>query len=114
MDLQVGFGATPDDIVTVNQNVRITAHPTSVSGRPASLDGPLQVSVIAGNGTFAPGNSNNDALLVSEGQPGDTVYEIDGDADPSAGIELIKDTVTVRVSVEKAAALGLSVSIEPK
>lgn len=114
--LQVGFDVdgTGQDKVTNAQNVRVTASPTDASGRPAQLDGPLRVTVQGGNGTFAPGNTNNDALLVSEDAPGDTSYLIEGDADLGAGVELIQDTVTVRISGTKAQALGLVTSIEAK
>lgn len=94
--------------ITNEQKIPFTANPTTATGRPASLDGPLRASVLSGDGTIEQDPATpNTVKLVSGDNPGDTTYLIEGDADLGAGIELIQDTVTLHVVGARAANIGL-------
>ena len=100
--------------ITTVQKVPVSAVPVTASGRSAILDGPLRVKVISGNSSFTQDPASPlTVMLVSEDLPAgvpiaDTVFEIDGDANLDPNVDdLIPDTVTLHVIVEKAAALGL-------
>lgn len=89
--------------LTTSQGVVYQASPTDANGNPVGLDGPLQVTVIsgtAGSVLFTPGSPEdpNDPLAVTLWAPdaaGELVLQIQGDADLSAGVTLIGDTVTL-------------------
>lgn len=102
--------------LTNEEQVTVTAAPVTSTGRPASLDGPLRVSVISGEGTFLQDpDLPTIVVLVSSDNPGDTSYLIEGDADLGEGVTLIQDVVTAQVVGAQAAALGLVVGTpEPK
>jgi len=95
--------------LTNEQQVRVTATPKTSGGKPASLDGALRATVISGEGTFMAGSNDNEVVLVSSDNPGDTSYLIEGDADLGAGVELIQDTVTMHVVGANASNLGITV-----
>jgi len=95
--------------LTNEQQVRVTATPTTVGGRPATLDGALRSTVISGEGTSMAGSSDNEVILVSGDNPGDTSYLIEGDADLGEGVELIQDTVVMHVTGARASNLGIAV-----
>lgn len=102
--------------ITNEEKITVTASPTTTTGRPASLDGPLRVSVISGSGSFTQDPAvPNTVTLVSGDDPGDTSYLIEGDADLGAGVTLIQDTAVLHVAGAQAAALGLVAGApEPK
>jgi len=90
------------------QKVTVTATPKSVSGRPATLDGALKVSVQSGDGTVEqdPGAPLS-FKAVSGDNPGTTIYLVEGDADLGEGVVTIQDTVELTVTSENAAHFGL-------
>jgi hypothetical protein len=96
----------------VTEEAVLTATPTTTSGAPATLDGPLTVEVQSGQGTFTV---NGLEVVMSSEVPGETVYLISGDADLGAGVVTISDTHTSTVANEQATNLGLgNVVIRPK
>ena len=95
--------------LTNEQQVRVTATPTTTGGRPAQLDGSLRASVISGEGSVMTGANDNEVVLVSSDNPGDTSYLIEGDADLGEGVELIQDTVVMHVTGARASNLGIAV-----
>jgi hypothetical protein len=99
----------PLDVTITNvQKIDITASPTTGSGKPAKLDGPLKVTVQSGDSTVTQDPANPLMFtLVSSDTPGDTVYLVDGDADLGSGVEDIQDTITLHVTGENAKNLGL-------
>jgi len=107
----------PIDIALTNeQQVRVRSVPVTAAGNPASVDGPLRISVVSGDATVEqdPG-APLEAVLVSSDAPGDTTFLVEADADLGEGVVLIQDTVTLRVAGAQAAALGLSADApEPK
>lgn len=97
---------------TTEQKVKITAAPTTASGKPAKLDAPLRVSVQSGTGTFTQDPADFDSFFAVSGDAaGGTTYVVEaGD-----GASAISDTVQLTVTAEAAATLGLSAgSPEPK
>lgn len=90
------------------QKVKVTANPTTSSGKPAALDGPLTVTVASGDGTVGqdPAEPNSFYAISGDGV-GTTVYSVSGDADLGAGVVAIEDSVQLEVSGAQAAAFGL-------
>ena len=98
------------------QKVKINANPQTLSGKPANLDGGLQIEKISGDGTFAtiPGEPNS-VYVISGDAVGKSVYRIFADVDLGAGQTLLEDTVELEVSGAQAASFGLTAgSPEPK
>lgn len=108
--------------ITNEQKIPVTVNPTTATGKPASLDGALRVSVVSGASTFTQDPASpNSVMLVSSDTPGDTTFLIEGDSDLTpddangGGVQLIQDTVTLHVAGALAANLGLSAgAAEPK
>lgn len=98
------------------EKVKVTAAPTTASGKPAQIDGALTVSVQSGEGTAVQDPLDPLSFFaVSGDNPGDTVYLVEADADLGAGVVTIQDTVTLSVAGVAAANFGLSASpAEPK
>jgi hypothetical protein len=102
--------------MTNEEKVRVTARPTTTTGRPASLDGPVRATVVSGNATAEPDpNDPNTVVLISSDDPGDTSFLIEADADLGTGVVLIQDTVTLHVNGAQASNLGITAGTpEPK
>ena len=101
---------------TNEEQVPITAAPVTASGGPATVDGPLRVTVVSGDGTVLqdPGTPLVFRAVSGSGG-GDTVYRVQADADLGGGETLIEDTVTLTVTSASAASFGLSAGApEPK
>lgn len=101
---------------TNEQKITITAAPKTATGKPASLDGPLTITVQSGDGLVEQDPATPLQFKAVSGDAlGDTVYLVEGDADLGAGVETISDLVTLTVSSAKAANFGLVVGpVEPK
>jgi hypothetical protein len=112
------FGGKPmlEITSTTDEKVLITVSPKTQSGKDAKLDGPIEVVVQSGSGTFAPGpDPNSQFYAVSEDGAGETTYQVNGDADLGAGVETISDGVHYVYSSPKAVNLGVSAGApEPK
>lgn len=93
---------------TNEEQIRVVANPSTSTGNPAQLDGPLRVSVISGDGSAVPGDSPNEVILRSGIAEGPTVFVIEGDADLGPGERLVPETVTLNVTAAAATNLGLS------
>lgn len=94
--------------MTDEQQVVISVSPVTATGKPATLDGPITVTVSAGDGTVVQDPATpNSATLVSGGL-GDTTYVVSGDADLGAGVQTISDTATIHVAGALATSLGLT------
>jgi len=100
--------------LTTEQQYRVVASPTTASGNPASLDGPLRAIVTSGEGDVLPGNTDLEVILRTSDNPGPATFLIEADADLGEGVVLIQDTVTFDVQGAMASNLGLSGSVEPK
>jgi hypothetical protein len=96
----------------------VTYSPTTLSGNPATLDGPPTVTVASGNGTVEdPGGLPGGTLpdLLSGDSPEDVVFLVEGDGDLGAGVVHVSDTITLHVAGAQAKSLGLSGgSVVPK
>ena len=100
-----------DILITNEQEIDVTSTPHTASDRPATLDGPLRVSVLSGDSTFRQDASTpNMVTLVSSDTPGDTSFLVEGDADLGEGVRLIQDVVVLSVAGAEAEALGLVAS----
>jgi hypothetical protein len=101
---------------TNEEKVTVNATPQSASGKPATIDGALTVVVMSGDGKFEQDAASPLSFkAVSGDAPGDTVYDVSGDADLGAGVVTIHDTVTLTVTSAVAANFGLSAGVtEPK
>ena len=97
-----------DLTITNEEQIRVTAQPTTSTGRPATLDGPIRATVLSGDGTVAAGASDLEVVLRSGDNPGDTTYLIEADADLGAGIVLVQDTAMLHVTGAMASSLGLT------
>lgn len=98
------------------EKVTVTATPKTKSGRPATLDGPLKVTVQSGDGSVEQDPTKPLEFKAVSGELlADTVYLVEGDADLGEGVITIQDTVTLTVTGENAESFGLSQGVtEPK
>jgi hypothetical protein len=97
---------------TNEEKVTINAAPQSSSGKPATIDGPLVVTVVSGDGTVEQDPTSPLSFkAVSGDSASETVYDVAGDADMGAGVVTIHDTVTLTVTSAVAANFGLSVGV---
>jgi hypothetical protein len=98
----------PLDVSSTNeQKIPIGVNPVTMTGNPASLDGPISVSIVSGEGTVEMIDDRN-FFVVSGSNPGDTAYLVEGDADLGAGVETIQDMIVYHVEGAKATNLGMS------
>lgn len=95
-----------DLTMTDEQQVLVTAAPTTAAGHPAPVDGQVQFTVVTGDVTIARVDDLS-ANIVS-GTPGDAEVLVEADADLGAGIVTISDHLTVHVVGAQAANLGLT------
>lgn len=97
--------------ITNSQKVTVTLKPTTLSGKPAKVDGAPTWAVQSGDSTVEASADGLSASLVSSDTPGDTVYVVEADVNLSPeGVENIQDTITLTVVGENAANLGLVAS----
>jgi len=94
--------------ITNEQQVLVTLNPVTAAGHPAPVDGIPAWTVQSGNSTVVPAADGLSAQLVSEDNPGDTVFMVSADVDPGPGVTTISDLITLHVSHALAASLGLS------
>lgn len=96
----------------------VTARPVtgSTPPRPATVDGPIRVSVVSGDGTIeldpaAPlgfiAVSGEETVDPTVPESGKTVYLVEADADLGEGVRTISDHVVLTVTSEEAQAFGL-------
>ena len=73
----------PLDLSCTNeQKIKCTATPTTAAGNPATLDGPMVISVVSGEGTFTQDPAEPSRFYVVSGaNPGDTSYLVEADAE---------------------------------
>ena len=95
--------------LTTTQKVKVTLSPTTESGNPATLDGVPEWTVESGDCTVNPDEGGLSAYIVSGDGAGESIVKVTADADLGAGVRTIEDLVTVNVTSEEAAALGLTV-----
>ena len=96
------------------QKVLVTANPTTKSGNPATLDGPVVVEVSSGDCTVEM-VSDTSFFVVSGSQVGDSVVQVSADADLGAGVVTVSDAVVAHVAGALATNFGLSAGTpEPK
>jgi hypothetical protein len=93
--------------ITNEQQVNVTLHPVTATGRPAQVDGAPTWEVVTGNGTVNPAADGLSADLISSDDPGDTDYLVKADADLGEGVIEISDIIRLHVSHANAANLGL-------
>lgn len=108
----------PLTVQTTNEEkIKITVTPVTSTGQPATLDGPVSVSVIGGEATFVMIDDLSFYLISQDppAPPGDTTFLVEADADLGQGQVLIQDTITYTVTGALAVNLGLTAGApEPK
>lgn len=93
--------------ITNEQQVNVTLHPVTATGRPAPVDGAPTWTVQSGNSTVNPAADGLSADLISSDTPGDTEILVEADADLGQGIVPISDIIRLSVAGAMAANLGL-------
>lgn len=83
------------------QKIKVTAVPDG------PIDGPLQVSVVSGDGTSEMVDDLT-FYVISGIAAADTVFSVNGDAMPGTDVVPLPDTITLTVSQKLASTLGLS------
>ncbi len=102
---------------TTEEEADVVANPKTVSGKPATFDGPIRVTVQDGDATFRQDPATpNVVTFVSGDAPGTSHFLLEADADLDAGEErLLQDTVEYVVSGAEADSFGLSAgAVRPK
>jgi len=101
--------------ITNEQKVKVTLVPVTDTGKAAQLDGKPGWEVISGFSKLEVADDGMSATLISEDDPGDTVYAVEADADLGEGVETIADTIKLTVEGARAKNLGLVAGTpEPK
>jgi hypothetical protein len=85
----------------------LTVSYTSLTGRPAAVDGATKFSVQSGDGSVVQ-SGDHGFEVVSGDALADTVILMKADVDTGVGVEEISDTYTLHVTGAKAAAFGVS------
>jgi hypothetical protein len=94
--------------ITNEQQVNVTLHPVTATGKPAQVDGAPVWTVQSGDSTVNPAGDGLSAVFVSSDTPGDTQVLVEADADLGSGVQTISDIVTLHVAGAQAANLGLT------
>lgn len=101
--------------ITNEEKIQITIRPVTNQGSPALLDGPPSWVVLSGESTVEPAPDGLSAYLISGDNLGDTLVQVEADADLGAGVVTIMDTVLLHVAGALAVNLGLTAGTpEPK
>lgn len=95
--------------LTTTQKVKVTLSPVTASGAPATLDGEPEWTVESGDCTVKPEEGGLSAYILAGDSAGESIIKVKADADLGEGQRHIEDLVTVNVTSEEAAALGLTV-----
>ncbi len=93
--------------ITNEQQVNVTLHPVTETGKPAQVDGAPTWTVQSGDATVTPAADGLSADLISSDTPGDTQILVEADADLGSGVITISDIITLHVAHANAANLGL-------
>lgn len=93
--------------ITNEQQVNVTLHPVTATGRPVQVDGAPTWDVISGTSTVNPASDGLSADLISGDDPGDTEFIVRADADLGEGVVEISDIIKLHVSGAMAENLGL-------
>ena len=82
----------------------------------AKIDGPLEIEVVSGSGTFEPVDPNFPlrTVFVSEDVEGQTSFKVSGDKIIGEGRELISEDVTYVYGTPLAESLVGNVAVLPK
>jgi len=91
---------------TNEQKILVTVIPVTAAGIPAPLDGPVVVTVEAGDGTVVS-VTDTSFYVVSGDVPGMITYLVSADANLGEGVETISDFISLTVEGAKAINLGL-------
>ena len=94
--------------ITNEEKVRVSLHPVTNTGRPVSLDGPATWSVLSGESTVEVEPDGLSGFLISSDNLGDTLVQIEADADLGEGVVTIMDTILLHVIGALATNLGLT------
>jgi hypothetical protein len=92
--------------------ITVIANPRTKAGKPASIDGALEVTVISGDGTVEQDPAKPlEFKAVSGDSASVTSYDVAADADLGAGVVTIHETVELTVTSAVAADFGLSAGV---
>ncbi len=94
--------------ITNEQQVKVTLHPVTATGKPAPVDGAPTWEIITGNSTVTAAEDGMSADLISGDDPGDTEILVKADADLGEGVVEISDIIQLHVAGAQAASLGLT------
>lgn len=92
--------------ITTAQEVDFTLTPTTVSGKPAKVDGAPTYTVSSGSVTLRTAPDGLSTVIVSGDVEEAYTVDVSADADVGAGVETISMQITGNVLGEKAAQLG--------
>ena len=111
---------------TSEEQVRVHLRPVSSKGTPVGLDGLPTIEVLSGSGTAEVTTTARDGSTLPADTPDvivrsgsaigeDCVFKLSGDADPTSGVKLIDEVITLHVGPPSAAGFGLTADApEPK
>ena len=99
---------------TNEEKIKITANPVTSAGTPAILDGPLNLVVQTGEGTYQVLEDGLSFYLISGSGIGDTVYLVTADSDLGEGVVTISELITLKVAGAMAASFGFFASAPEK
>jgi hypothetical protein len=97
--------------ITNEQQVKVTLAPVTATGKPAQLDGAPSWSKASGSSTFKVSSDGLSATLVSSDTPGESMFNVEADADLGDGVQTISDAIKLIVNGAQATSLGMTVGL---
>lgn len=102
-----GVTPMPQEItLSREQQVRLYIAPTTLAGNPAPMDGPARWTA-DGICTLTPIDDQSVWCVTPSTGVGDTVVNVEADADMGAGVVLLRDSALIHTTDPMAAQLGL-------
>lgn len=95
-------------VITNEEKVQVTLKPVTSSGKPAKLDGTPTWAVTTGSATLEVASDGLSAFLISPDEPGESLVNVEADADLGEGVVTIADAIKLTVNGALATSLGLS------
>ncbi len=93
-------------VLTNEQKVQVTLTPVTATGKPATLDGKPSWTVTTGDATLDVADDGMSAFIISPDSPGESLVNIEADADLGEGVVTIAEAVKLTVNGALATSLG--------
>lgn len=101
--------------LTTEEKVKFSFAPATPSGKPGLIDGSVTSEVLSGSATVTMNPDGMSGFIVSGDTAGDSEILFSADADTTAGVKTITETVNATVTDPQVTTLGFTLGTpEPK